>query len=1280
MCSPIQDFSPSDEFSRQSNMTLSNLVLIFNYLIMNKKFSTFVAALLLSASVGTFTAQAATTITIGAAGDPLGTASLAYEASTDKGYENGKSYLLYTSSNALIGVDWNDAKQVWELKKVEKTVPTDLPSLYKVMWTVQVVENAGAEPVYTFINKYTQTVLSVDVAAAKANAAITDLTGVTTGHNAKELNYTMDGGITLFNSSASYKQPSEANIYANVGNDEVVYLAAAGSDGDKIYSRKVSKATFEKDIKGQRGILITPYKMGEVILSANDLNTMLYAGLPAGEAKSTDFFDLSFDPALSSVFTDSKLQAVKVEQKELKYGKKATDTDPYVTDKYASLVPVDGAYKAGDRDFVALKNVKGEYLVVDTAYVPGTDNNNNGLLKFTTDGLFNSKNDTRYRRPESYLFKFTLNVTDETVAIESMGFVRRSKDHYLKNNTTVTGLTGDLATYYGAEDPENSYKVAISKPGSHWYQVDDFDGSTVDNANKGGMVKTGNTRFVTHVLLNTEDIVTLGEMKPATAATASNIIAITVGAQNIYVPTTMPNGAYLLQDVTTGMFLVDNLVGNTELVEQAVRQDFQHMPAAQWIVTSNGNATKVVNREFENTYKNGILYKGAASDQAFFYGDTKFKFIPVADVADKYQGYKWIKDAELNETRFTFNYLHDLAMDKPLNTINSKDSVIWVDKDGEAMNFSLEQVVDDEYGYNGGLTNIAMLNRRVYKIKVNDANKLVNNKRYLAYSEDQKKYVVTKDDGDVFFLKENNDVNGEHYYTFLRANLGVVGKIADVTTIANQVKQVGTKFYFVAGTINNVATRVEDNDVAPYYYAKKGSVVNQFGLVEEGYIPEVTWVKTNNIVGYQYLATEKEGEAVGMPDGALFSTDRWTRLDDNNVTWYAIYDLVETDNSDYASHKVSVDNNTLALVNGVLSDGKVHEVANSAFAVKYSDSQLYRRVAGMENVKVYRVNSTDKEYLYEDALSKYSAGKEFNFLGVEGKGDAKNAAMFLDTAYVNRETIMPQYMFVLRPEFTEADTIWCDATEGHKHATLADSLACDHTSTVAQSVKGWYLVNLTDSVAAENARIADAEGGILSNKYLLDKTKYTRLGFVKATHIGDKLIIDNSIYTGDTRPITPGYATTLASKDTIDLSKNAHNNVAFSFRLVDDSDDFLIESQGAKPAQTNGGWIKIQNGVPVIAEIEDYREAVTEAELFNLEATDEDPTANEAVEASEVSVVAVQGAIIVKGAAGKVVTVANILGQTIANQVAASDNVTIAAPAGVAVVTVDGEATKVIVK
>ena len=86
-----------------------------------------------------------------------------------------------------------------------------------------------------------------------------------------------------------------------------------------------------------------------------------------------------------------------------------------------------------------------------------------------------------------------------------------------------------------------------------------------------------------------------------------------------------------------------------------------------------------------------------------------------------------------------------------------------------------------------------------------------------------------------------------------------------------------------------------------------------------------------------------------------------------------------------------------------------------------------------------------------------------------------------------------------------------------------------------------------------------------------------------------------------------------------------------------------------------------------------------EAMLFTIADT-VSPTANEAIEASQVTVIGGQGVVTVQGAAGKVITVSNILGQTIANQVAASDNVTIAAPAGVVVVAVEGEVTKVVVK
>ena len=69
----------------------------------------------------------------------------------------------------------------------------------------------------------------------------------------------------------------------------------------------------------------------------------------------------------------------------------------------------------------------------------------------------------------------------------------------------------------------------------------------------------------------------------------------------------------------------------------------------------------------------------------------------------------------------------------------------------------------------------------------------------------------------------------------------------------------------------------------------------------------------------------------------------------------------------------------------------------------------------------------------------------------------------------------------------------------------------------------------------------------------------------------------------------------------------------------------------------------------------------------------EAPTANEGVSATDVKVVAYDGAINIKNAAGKNVVVSTILGQIVANEVLTSDNATISVPAGIAIVSVDGE-------
>ena len=83
---------------------------------------------------------------------------------------------------------------------------------------------------------------------------------------------------------------------------------------------------------------------------------------------------------------------------------------------------------------------------------------------------------------------------------------------------------------------------------------------------------------------------------------------------------------------------------------------------------------------------------------------------------------------------------------------------------------------------------------------------------------------------------------------------------------------------------------------------------------------------------------------------------------------------------------------------------------------------------------------------------------------------------------------------------------------------------------------------------------------------------------------------------------------------------------------------------------------------------------------FHIESV-EAPTANEGVSTTEVKVVAYDGAINIKNAAGKNVVVSTILGQIVANEVLTSDNATISVPAGIAIVSVEGEeAVKVSVK
>ena len=326
--------------------------------------------------------------------------------------------------------------------------------------------------------------------------------------------------------------------------------------------------------------------------------------------------------------------------------------------------------------------------------------------------------------------------------------------------------------------------------------------------------------------------------------------------------------------------------------------------------------------------------------------------------------------------------------------------------------------------------------------------------------------------------------------------------------------------------------------------------------------------------------------------------------------------------------------------NKLHTEGTIYKIAdNDLFRLVQVGAPMYRKLDGevYDKVRIYKEGMQNIALFAQSADATILSGK--NFLGMEHKADADlNKTMFsfmVDTAYVDRaDNYKPEYLLAIDAEIVP------EATYCPEHGLNPD---CSHATKKIGYATGSYLVSLADSAAAWTASKAH------NNPYLYDN--YARLGFVKATHIGDALAIER------------GKA---AKADTLDL-KAGMTKASFALRIVDqDSKSFVME--------TKGGYIKWLNGVPVVVP------TVAQAEVLNIEATENAATANEAIAAEGVQVIGGHGAVTVQGAAGKVITVANVLGQTIANQVAASDNVTIAAPAGVIVVAVEGEATKVVVK
>ena len=334
--------------------------------------------------------------------------------------------------------------------------------------------------------------------------------------------------------------------------------------------------------------------------------------------------------------------------------------------------------------------------------------------------------------------------------------------------------------------------------------------------------------------------------------------------------------------------------------------------------------------------------------------------------------------------------------------------------------------------------------------------------------------------------------------------------------------------------------------------------------------------------------------------------------------------------------------------NGILANETLYDrTENDLFVVEETEKPMYRRVVSpLDTVSIFR-DGNNQSVLFESK----------GFLGMENLSQFPDIApgMIADTAYIGNGDITyyrPQYLLAV-DAIQHGPTTWCP---DHGYGAT-----CQHAIDIKGYLEGRFLVNLKDTAIAWDEANKHKDG----NPYINSENFY-RLGFVQATHRNDSLIIandNNRIYVGDEN----------------------YNVAKFAFRYVDDAaGSFVIETAdyvtlpGTKAGEMKPtyGYLKWMNNVVVVVN------DIKNADVYNMnEAFEGNPTANEEISANTaVSVVATDGAVIVKGAEGKNVVVSTILGKVVANEVLNSDNETIAAPAGIVVVSVDGESFKVAVK
>lgn len=1310
------------------------VLLILIQMIMNKKFSTLVAGLFLAGTlpVGAMI-QHTTNGEVLYRTDLVKSAVSSYHCNgvnsidetkwyqlvvSEEGDKEGeqRSHVDGTGANMTVLTmerDYTTGNLTLTVKKIEEAALTH--SLWKI---TTVRDNVNSRDLFAYENMETGYKLTFDEFNALDLNGNSDATTVV-----KEVEATILNGCTdnwrWYTHKAQTSDFAQKTVFSFFhGKDSV--MAMALNQNNEVVLVKESAVKAEDEAKSIKGLLaVRPIIAGAKVLNAAEINSMIDA-----DGSYKNFIDI----ANNNTFENVTLGGTKV---NFKFSK-TLDKNP-LTETYKAVA---SPYRLLDRDKwnentnevysgydILLQNVKtGKYLMVspDRFEKPTAPGVYGGLLLKDADyQKLNSKtNPTALVNADPtilpdvignldahqarYHFKFTYYPTNDSLVIEPLNAsVKESEEiDYLKSdlvqkngdavkmvdyfNTVNAGIAYNNGSWgnvlfnkaagvpvalgainNGTGTSDASEILTVSVPSNIAAAQAKYKTLCKEEFACSKSSVAGNPAYVTNYCVNH-----VGDK--GTVEYLANM-GVKISFDNFRTPlvrTTVKSGLYFIQLSTTvqddptytekrhnGSYIVADMAGHLVYDVKDANQDFTHMPATQWVVeelncdvydndvnTNEAALVKITNREYGIEGFVGQLYsagKDANGQDKYYFINHKYsdgmwnegtdihywgeKFachdtltFTAVDPKTTF-GYEVISDDVLKENVYALQqlvngeaawYLGISADSKNLGLLKEDPTMFELHLIGEAT----------DYGYTPaqkttqpGLAGIDTLKRAVYAVKVKDTNKIDNDHTYVALDH-MHRYVVA-DEKDIqagkdgltwalFYLKNNNHVGEDHYYSLVNAVGVETGSLKNVNTIAGKLVVEASTFLTKVDNLCSTSSDVFKlaGDPRPLYANLEG----------------------DDVIGaaYSNLVNNKE-------KGLKLGVDR---------TGGYLYED-ETPGLNYLSH---------------------------------------------ENLNT----GADKSYsFYVDKIAKSNAR-------------------------------MPQYLLVTAADSVPAYT-YC-ITEKH-----GINPGCDHAVSYPGYVSGRFLVNLNDSVRTSIDKVS------ATDKFMSDG--YVRLAFVEAVHRGDSLYVLKAPYTlasisvkdvDGTSYVLPPYL----SKDSlgvvydiVDLN-GEHNNAAFSLRYVGDTenDGFLLESfdYGMKNEEDGtiehlsgigsfeGAWVKLQNGVPVLAQISDdtdkgdhntgdnlagseyydkmsWSEVLNQAAIFGLTegVNGGDATANEDVEVSSVTVIAGNGQVTVAGAAGKKVVITNILGQTVANTVVTSDNATIAAPAGVVVVAIEGEdAVKAIVK